>query len=793
MKITYNWLKQYIDFNSTVEELVHNLSMLGLEVDSFEPLAKPIQGLVVGEVLDKKRHPDADRLSVCRVNLGSEELAIVCGAPNVSSGQKVPVAIIGTTLPNGLKIKKSKIRGVESQGMICSEAELGLAEKSDGIMVLNDGYAPGQLLDHEFGETDYVIDVDVTPNRPDCFGMIGIARDVAASLDIPFRTPLYAVPEGEKPVSGFVKVEIHDARKCPRYTARYIENVQIKTSPLWLKKRLAALGVRSINNVVDITNLVMLETGQPLHAFDYDLVAGGVINVRTARQEEHFTTLDNKTHELNSEALLICDAEKPVALGGIMGGLNSEVSKSTSRILLESAYFDSVNIRRTAKTLGISTESSKRFERGTDPNGTDNALNRAAKLIVELAGGSVAKGIVDAYPEKISAVKITVRPRRVEQLLGVSITKERIATILNSLGFTVSESGENLEVAAPTFRPDVTREADVIEEVARIFGYDNIPANASAVIEQVAKENAEEVFTKQIRNALLALGFSEVVTFNLMSAAQAGKFVADSRPIRLVNPLSEELSTLRPSLLPSLLNSVRWNLNRGSKDLKLFEIGSTFGQTEKKPQEAIRLTGILTGAARNRDWKVQPQDVDFYDVKGVIERLLERNHIRNYSFSEATLDIGDELSLAIKSKPGKNIGQFGRMKNALLQAFDIEQDVYFFELDFNVLLSMAEAVRRFEPIPKFPPVRRDLAVVVEENVQVANLLSVVQKASDELLKNVELFDVFRSKQIGAGHKSVALNLTFFSLDRTLTEKEVDQRIERILSSLANEVSARLRS
>ncbi|MFQ6116387.1 MAG: phenylalanine--tRNA ligase subunit beta, partial [bacterium] len=484
MKITVDWLKSYVDFNYSPEELANTLTMLGLEVDALEYQSREFDGVVVGQVIKKVNHRNSSNLWVCEVDIGRKKLSIVCGAPNVQVGQKVPVAPEGTSLPNGKVIKLSNIKGIESHGMICSEAELGISSRSEQIMVLEKHAEVGRKLKDVLGQGEVVIDVDVTPNRPDCFGVIGIAREIATAAGAKLRKPKINLSEGEPPITDSISIEILDPEKCPRYTARFIGNVTIKPSPWWLAQKLEAVGIRSINNVVDVTNYVMMETGQPLHAFDYDLLEGKKIIVRTASHGEKFTTLDEKKHTLGSNCLMICDGERAVAIGGVMGGLNSEVSDNTKNVLLECAYFDPVSIRRTSKFLDVSTESSRRFERGTDPNGLIYALDRAAQLIADLSGGEVAKGVVDVYPNSIEPKRIVLRPERVQDVLGKAISRSEIKSLMSALEFKISEN-KDLEIEVPTFRPDITREADLIEEVVRLHGYDNIPADTTALIEQL--------------------------------------------------------------------------------------------------------------------------------------------------------------------------------------------------------------------------------------------------------------------------------------------------------------------
>lgn len=791
MKVTYNWLKEYVEFDYTPEQLVEKLTMIGHEVDDLLKQEAEFEGVVVGHVLKKEAHPNADKLSLCEVDVGNEKLSIICGAPNVAVGQKVPVAVNGAKLPGGFKIKRTKIRGIESNGMICSESELKLSNRADGIMVLENTLEPGTDFKKLVSKVDFLIDIDVTPNRPDCFGVIGIARDIATSANTEMTKPEAVPNESDRDVGDFVKVNILDKEKCPRYSARYIENIKIKPSPLWLVQQLESVGIRSINNVVDVTNYVMMETGQPLHAFDYKFVEGGEINVRCAKDGEKFTTLDEKKHKLNPEALLICDKEKAVALGGIMGGLNSEVSADTKSVLLESAYFNPKNIRRTSKHLSISTESSKRFERGVDPNGALYALNRAAGLIVKLGEGDVAKGCIDAYPAEIGPIKIKLRTERVELLLGIKIPASEIKSILERLDFVVV--GENeFTVEVPTFRPDVTLEADLIEEVARIYGFDNIPADTSCFVEQDEPKDDEEYFVQKLKQMMISFGFSEAVTFDLVSPDMATSFLTEGEPVKLINPLSEEMAVLRSSLIPSLLNSVRWNINRGEKNLKLFEVGTKIKRLNGKNIEAATITGVMTGKLVEDTWKNKYQAGDFYDLKGIVQRLVHGCRIQKVNFGTFRSEFVTGKALSVKVGELK-LGHFGELNFNILKSFAIDQSVFYFEILLDDLRNAAQADIAFTSIPKFPSVIRDLAVVLRNEVASENLVEAVTSEGGKLLKDVQVFDVFKGKQLGEGLKSIALNLTFSSMERTLTEVEIDKRIDRILKSLKAEFSAELRS
>lgn len=791
MKVTYNWLKSYTHFEQTPEELVNTLTMIGLEVESLQSINWDFDGIVVGKVVKKSAHENADRLWICEVDVGSKNLNIVCGAPNVEVGQKVPVAIEGTKLPNGTIIKQAKIRGIESQGMICSEAELGISSRSDGIMVLDENVEFGQKLRDTLKDGDSVIDIDVTPNRPDCLGVIGIARDIAAFSGTELNKPELNLKETEQPISELIKINILDPEKCPRYTARFIGNVEIKPSPWWLARKLEAVGIRSINNIVDVTNYVMMETGQPLHAFDYDLLRGREINVKTAAEGEKFTTLDDVQHNLNSECLMICDGEGAVAVGGVMGGLNSEVSDSTKNILLEAAYFDPVNIRRTSRYLGSSTEASRRFERGLDPNGTLYALDRAAQLIAELSCGRIAKGSLDVYPRQIRPKTLKLRSKRVELLLGVPVPESEIKSILERLGFKVS--GErDFEIEVPTFRPDVTREADLIEEVARLYGYDNIPADTTAVIEQSTPKNHDEQVTKNITSTLISFGFSEAVTYNLINKKYADLFSSNGGTAQVINPISEDLSTLRPSLIPGLLKTVQWNINRRNANLRFFEIGTVFQRTGKKIEEKTRLTGVLTGATGEDSWNIKGKFFDIFDLKGYVRELLDRNQVRNWTFEAFQSEFTNRKTLAVK-KEGDLLGFLGEVNSQILNEFEIEQPVFVFDFDFDQLREQPESEQTFSPIPKFPPVNRDIAVVVGEKVNAENLLGEIKSIGGEYLQDAKVFDVFTGDAIGKGQKSLAFNLTFYSLERTLTEGEIESQLTKILDVLSAKYSAKLRS
>lgn len=795
MKVTIDWLKQYVDFDYSLEELVDKLAMLGLEVDSIEYQNWKFDGLVVGQVVKKQHLKEAEHLWLCEVDIGKRKLSIVCGAPNVDVGQKVPVALDGTSLPGGKVIHTTKIRGVESQGMICSEAELGLSSRSEGIMVLDQNVEVGKKLAEVLGEGEVVLDIDVTPNRPDCLGVIGIAREIAALTGSTLKKPSMDIKETGQPIENYIHIEVLEPQACPRYTARFISGITIQPSPWWLVKKLEAVGIRSINNVVDVTNYVMMETGQPLHAFDYDLLEDHKIIVKHARVGETFTTLDDKTHVLHENSLMICDGKKPVAIGGVMGGLNSEVSENTKNVLLECAYFNPVSIRKTSKRLGIFTESSRRFERGTDPNeGLLLALHRATRLIADLAQGEVAKGFVDVYPKRIEPAKVKLRPQRVTHVLGAEIPKEEIKKVLTRLELQVQSDGEDLEVEIPTFRPDLTREIDLIEEIARVHGYDNIPSDTQAFFEQLEPKLLDEIFSRNVRNALIAFGFSQVVTYSMLSRKKAELFIEKERLVPLRNPLSEDLAILRPSLIPGLLGVIQYNINRKIKDLKIFEIGNIFYKS--KPQkaridESTQVAGAITGARLEESWSYKPEQVDFYDLKGIVEHLFIHNSIQNWYFRPAQKSImtGKALDIYLGDRL---VGFLGEINDVILEVFDIDQPVFVFEINLMEMQQQVKWDKVYQPIPRFPAIERDLAVVVKKNIQADEITNHIQENGGPYLQRVKLFDVYTGQQIAPDEKSLAFNLVFYSMERTLKDEEVDVQIEHILQALGDKFAARLR-
>jgi len=795
LKVTIDWLSKYVDFSQSPDEIAHALTMLGLEVDGVHQVTFDFDKVVVGKIVAIKKHERKENLSICQVDVGKETLNLVCGAPNVKVGIKVPVALVDARLPGNFVVKAANIHGYDSPGMICSEAELGLSHQSEIIMVLNDKFEVGQDLKKALGRGEVVIEIDLTPNRPDCLAVIGIAREIGALNRSSVRKPAIHIKEStSKKISKVLEVIIKNPESCPRYVARFIEEVKVGPSPRWLIDKLEAVGLRTINNVVDVTNYVMLETGQPLHAFDYDLLEDHKIIVRHAKAGEKFTTLDEKEHTLTDTSLLICDGKKPVALAGVMGGLNSEISNDTINVLLESAYFDPINTRKTSKTVGISTDSSQRFERGVDPEGQIYAVERATQLIYKLAGGEVAKGYIDCYPNPIPKRTIKLRIDRVNHLLGTSISSKEISDILNRLEFKTKIDNNVIHVDVPTFRVDIEREVDLIEEVARIYGFDRIDEETYSNVALIQPDNKLEKFNQLLRDMLFGMGYNEVLTHSLINHHWAEKF-SEYPCIQLRNPISEDLGTLRTSLIPGLLQVSKWNKNRYLNDQKFFEIGNIFYWLNTKHNshhEKQKISLVRTGNTSSKNWLEKERSSTFYDLKGDIFSLLKRLKIENFQCKQSSSKFLDDRALEL-SIDNENLGYIGALSLEILNALDIEDDIFIAELDCQPILDKYNWDKKFQQLPKFPGIRRDLSILIDHQILVEEVEKVIWQSGGKFLKSVNLFDFFKGKQIVQNQKSLAFTLTFYSLERTLTEKEVDSDVEAIIQNLKSKLKAQLRA
>jgi phenylalanyl-tRNA synthetase beta chain len=797
MKTTYNWIREYVELEATPEEVADRLTMLGLEVESLERVQAQFQGVVVAQILSVEPVPGSDHLWLAVVDAGSRygKMTVVCGARNVRAKLWAALALPGAILADGQRVEPRSFGSVTSQGMLCSEAELGLTSRAEGILLLDNGGSlwTGQDLRDVVGE-DWVFEVNVTPNRPDCLGTIGIARELSAAWGKELRLPRPRLSEEPERVEEWVRVDVQAPEACPRYTARFLWDVQVAPSPLWLARRLELVGMRSINNVVDVTNYVMLEFGQPLHAFDYDRLDEGTIVVKFAREGEEFITLDGKLRTLFSDTLLICDRSKPVAIAGVMGGENSEVSERTRRVLLESAYFSPDSIRRTKRKLTISTDSSYRFERGVDPEGVVAASNRACELILRTAGGKLARGIVDVYPDPIRPRTVFFRPSRANQVLGTAIPSREMEGILRRLGLEVQEQETGYAVTVPTFRPDLTREIDLIEEVARHYGYERIHPDPVAPIDESRTGEGRDQLLEKARSLLVGLGFFETVNLSLISRAQAEAFSDGPETlVKVLNPLGEELAWLRPSLLPGLLASTVRNLNRRQPRVFLFEWGKVFARSADGAYcEKMHLAGTICGIFAYKTWRTQERAADFYDLKGVVEEVLRdltgRKDIRLEASDRPWLEEGGFALCVDETK----VGYAGQLARDVLKSYDCEQAVYGFEVDWERVKAVAITERIYVPIPKFPPVQQDLALLADETLPAGAVEAVIWKHGGPYLQSVRLFDLYRGPQIPAGKKSLAFALTFQAEERTLTEQEVRDRIEEILRALAQELGVTLR-
>ncbi|MCX6120175.1 MAG: phenylalanine--tRNA ligase subunit beta [Ignavibacteriales bacterium] len=806
MKVSQIWLKQFVDFKFTPEQFTEKLTMLGLEVESYEDLAKKYENFIIGEVIERAKHPHADRLTICKVNIGDAIQEVVCGAPNVAAGQKVVVALIGAIIPHNQHdpegkpfiIERVKIRGVESNGMICSELELGLGKDASGILVLDEKAKAGTSLANYFGQTDVVYEIGITPNRADCLSHIGVAREIGLLVNKKLKMPKIVLKESTASAWKFAEIEILDKEKCPRYSARVLRNIKIGPSPKWLQDLLTSVGVRPINNVVDVTNYVLMETGHPLHAFDYDTLTGHKIVVKTAQNGEKFITLDGKERTLTAETLMICDAEKPIAVAGVMGGANTEITDATTNILIESAYFDPRNIRRTSKYLGLSTEASYRFERGTDINITVLAANRAAQMIQELTSGELLKGALDAYPKKQKPLIVKARVSRINSIIGTSLKKAQIISLLKQIDLAAtSSSKDEILVSVPSFRNDILEEIDIIEEVARVYGYNNIETKTRAAID-FSSNVRTDLLQDEIRDYLIGSGFNEVLAIGLQDEATMA--LAGKPLVKAINPVSAEMAALRTSLVPSALRIVKHNRNHGVKDLRLFEIGNIYLlNTDKGPDtldayhEDERLLLLLGGHTAPVSYGSTSRDVDMLDLKGEVAALLSKFCLDNYRFiyydNQESLC---EPCIGMKID-GADAGFVGRVRVQIADELGIEEAVFVCELKIRAIHDGWARDRKFSSLPKFPGVTRDLAFTIEAALPQKSVEDVIRKVGQPLCTNVVLFDMYSGQQTGSEKKSLAYALEFQSPDRTLTDREIDDALKKIIEAVQRQCNGVLRS
>lgn len=800
MKISYNWLQEFIDLDLSPEELADKLTLIGLEVEEIEEYGSMLDGVIVGEVLETKAHPNADRLKVCLVDLGEEQVQIVCGAKNVAAGQKVPVATVGSTLPiklddgSFLTLKKAKLRGEASHGMICAEDELGLGTDHDGIMVLDNALEVGTPISEIFDlYQDTIIEIAITPNRPDATCHLGVARDVAAALDLELIKPATKLTDAPQSSDYSISVE---SDKCHRYVGKLVKNVKIEDSPQWLQNKLQAIGLRPVNNVVDITNYVMYELGQPLHAFDFDNINEKKITVKEFDKEIEFETLDHIKRKCAPGTLFICDGNGPVAIAGVMGGLHSEVSDTTTNILIESAYFDPGSIRKTSKQQTLQTDASYRFERGIDPNLQAIAAQRCADLILEVCGGDAEAGLTDIHPIKTETHELTLRKSYVNRLLGTKLSISEIIQIVDGLELSVvSKNDDTVTFEIPTFRPDLEREVDLIEEVGRLFDYNKIESKNQGIFVSTEPLTDWELLVSKTKDVAVQLGFKEIYTNSLISKKEALNFITEEEVIETLNPLNKDMSTMRPSLTHGFLKSASYNFNRKAKTIRFFEVGNVFVHSKETTyhegiNEQTHVLFGLSGQKSIEHWTGKAVPFSIFDLKSEVDAFFTKIGLG----SKIKAKLNDENSLIYSFKKIE-LGTVSIVSDTLKNAYDLKEKAFIaaFSLD-----RISEALSKnksdsFTPIPKFPAFDFDFAVVVDQEIFAGDLMTSIKSNAGNTLKNIDIFDVFEGDSIGEGNKSIAFRLNFIDPNKTLNIKEVEPIIQRVVKSLEKQFSAKLRS
>ena len=810
MQVSTKWLKDYIKLDITPEELAEKFTMAGVPVENVVHADEGLEKVVTGKIEKLEAHPDSDHLQVCQMNIGTGELLqIVTGAPNVKQGQIVPVALVGAHLPNGQKISKGKLRGVASNGMLCSADELKLdienlpIEQKVGIYILPEDTPIGVPAKEVLGLDDVALEFELTANRGDCFSVFGLVREAAVLTNQEPKFPKIEVKEDDsESAADLIKIKIDAADLCGRFSSRVLKNVKLGPSPAWMQQRLQGAGIRAINNVVDVTNFVMVELGQPMHAYDYDEIVGHVLNARRAVEGEQLHTLDDSNRLAKGGELVIADSEKAAGLAGVMGGFETEITEKTKTVVLEAASFNSASIRRTSRAVGLHSEASGRFERGVDETQTIRALDRAAQLLQDMGACTVCKGIVDVYPNPKSEVTVEFTPEQINARLGTDIKAEAMADILNKLEFEVSNNGNIYSVKVPSWRNDVTMMEDISEEIARIVGFDKIPSTLPIGVTSQGHQSDTQNFVDKIKSALVTLGMNEELSFSFTNPTMFDKMNVpqDSdlrKAVPIMNPLTDDYPLLRTTLLSSIMENVARNYSRKNEDVRLFEIAPVFYPKAlpitEQPIETLKLAGLIMGRRDPKGWSQNAAEVDFYDMKGIVEELFKQIAIDKY-----TVEVGEHFAMhpgktAVFKKGKEVLVTVGELHPAIANAFDIPKKMYIFEADVATLMKYTAKGFHYEQLPKYPAITRDLAVLVDKSIAAGEVEKTITKNGGKHFSNVTLFDVYTGERIDSNKKSLAFNIKFQSNDRTLTDAEADEAFKKILAAVEKQFNAELRS
>ena len=797
MLISLNWLKQYVEIKESIEEVENALTMIGQEVEAIEIQGENLENVVIGQIVEFDRHPNSDRLTLLKVNVGEgEPLQIICGATNHKLNDKVVVAKIGATLPGDFKIKKSKIRDVESYGMLCSEEELGFAKESDGIIILPEDAPIGKEYREYLNLNDVIFELEITPNRPDCLSHIGIAREIAAYYDRKVKYPSIEINETIESINTLIKVNIDDKERCKRYVGKIVKNVKVQESPEWLKRRIQAMGLNPINNIVDITNFVMFEYNQPMHAFDFDKLKGN-INVRAAKENEEITTLDGVDRVLKNNELVIADEERAIAIAGIIGGDATKIDNETKNIFVEVAYFTPDNIRRTSRELGIFTDSSYINERGMDIQNLETVVERAVSLIAEVAGGEILSDTIDRYLEKPEKYEISLNLEKLNKFIGKNLSSDEVAKILTNLNIEIKTIGEDkMLLTPPTYRGDLIRPADIYEEVIRMYGFDNIEARMPVMSIESGEENTNFKVSRIIREILREQGLNEVINYSFIPKSAKELFSFEDGIIEIKNPLSEDMAIMRPSLVYSLVNNIKENLNRNQTDLKIFEVSKTFknlgSAKDGLATEELKVAIALSGREDKNLWNQTKTDYDFYDLKGYIEYLFERLNINKFNLERAK-DVNFHPGVSAEIKIGEDvIGIFGELHPTLINNVGIKREkVFFAEINLTKLMKYMKIKVNYESISKYPEVLRDLAITLDKDILVGNMTKDIKKKVN-LVEKIDIFDVYSGDKVEAGKKSVAVSIVLRDKTRTLTDQDIDTAMKNILSLIKDKYNGEIR-